>query len=54
MAVRQAREHDVAQRWNSIAEGEDPQLGVHVPGMPPTAQLADEIRNLLTQVLGDK
>jgi NAD(P)-dependent dehydrogenase (short-subunit alcohol dehydrogenase family) len=42
----------VVQRWNGIAQGEDPQLGVQVPGMPPTAQLADEIRNLLTQVLG--
>jgi uncharacterized protein (DUF2342 family) len=42
----------VAQRWNSIAEGKDPQPGVQVPGMPPTAQLADEIRNLLAQVLG--
>jgi NAD(P)-dependent dehydrogenase (short-subunit alcohol dehydrogenase family) len=44
----------VVQRWNGIAEGDDPQLGVQVPGMPPTAQLADEIRNLLAQVLGDK
>jgi len=43
----------VAQRWNAIATGEDPQLGVQVPGMPPTAQLADEVRNLLGQVLGD-
>jgi len=43
----------VAERWNAIAEGEDPQLGVQVPGMPPAAQLADEIRNLLGQVLGD-
>jgi hypothetical protein len=42
----------VIQRWNSIAEGEEPQFGVQVPGMPPTAQLADEIRSLLTQVLG--
>jgi NAD(P)-dependent dehydrogenase (short-subunit alcohol dehydrogenase family) len=42
----------VAERWKGIADGEDPQLGVQVPGMPPTAQLADEIRNLLAQVLG--
>jgi NAD(P)-dependent dehydrogenase (short-subunit alcohol dehydrogenase family) len=42
----------VAQRWNGIAAGEDPQLEVQVPGMPPTAQLADEIRNLLAQMLG--
>ena len=42
----------VVQRWNGIAGGEDPQLGVQVPGMPPTAQLADEIRDLLAQVLG--
>jgi NAD(P)-dependent dehydrogenase (short-subunit alcohol dehydrogenase family) len=43
----------VAERWNGIAEGEEPQLDVQVPGMPPTAQLADEIRNLLGQVLGE-
>src|SRR5215469_7354077 len=42
----------VAQRWKGIAEGEDPQLGIQVPGMPPTAELADEIRNLLAQALG--
>ena len=42
----------VVQRWNGIAGGEDPQLGVQVPGMPPTAQLADEIRDLLARVLG--
>jgi hypothetical protein len=42
----------VAQRRNRIAEGKDPQLGMQVPGMPPTAQLADEVRNLLAQVLG--
>ena len=42
----------VVERWNGIAGGEDPQLGVQVPGMPPTAQLADEIRNLLAQALG--
>jgi len=42
----------VVQRWNGIADGGDPQLGVQVPGMPPTAQLADEVRNLLAQVLG--
>ena len=42
----------VVQRWKGIAGGEDPQLGVQVPGMPPTAQLADEIRNLLGHVLG--
>jgi len=42
----------VVQRWNSIAEGKDPQLGEQVPGMPPTAQLAEEVRNLLAQMLG--
>ena len=42
------------QRRNAIAEGEDPRLGVQVPGMPPTARLADEVRNLLAQVLGDQ
>ena len=40
------------QQRNAIAEGEDPRLGVQVPGMPPTARLADEVRNLLAQVLG--
>jgi hypothetical protein len=39
----------VARRWNGMAEGKDPQLGVQVPGMPPTAQLADEVRNLLAR-----
>ena len=42
----------VAERWNSIAHGEDPSLNVQVPGMPPTAQLAEEVRNLLAQALG--
>jgi NAD(P)-dependent dehydrogenase (short-subunit alcohol dehydrogenase family) len=42
----------VVQRWNTIAEGKDPQLGVKVPGMPPTDQLAEEIRQFITQALG--
>ena len=42
----------VVQRWNSIAAGEDPQSGAHVPGMPPAAELADEIRKLFAQVPG--
>lgn len=42
----------VVQRWNGIAAGEDPQFGVQVPGLPPTAQLAEEVRNLLAQALG--
>jgi NAD(P)-dependent dehydrogenase (short-subunit alcohol dehydrogenase family) len=42
----------VVQRWNAIAAGEDPALDLQAPGMPPSAQLAEEIRNLLTQMLG--
>jgi NAD(P)-dependent dehydrogenase (short-subunit alcohol dehydrogenase family) len=41
----------VVQRWNGIAAGEDPRLDLQAPGMPPAAQLADEIRNLLAQML---
>ena len=42
----------VVQRWNGIAAGEDPKLDLQAPGMPPTAQLAEEIRNVLAQMLG--
>jgi len=42
----------VVQRWDGIAEGQDPQLGLQAPGMPPTAQLADEVRSFLAQMLG--
>jgi NAD(P)-dependent dehydrogenase (short-subunit alcohol dehydrogenase family) len=42
----------VVRRWNGIAAGEDPRLDLQAPGMPPAAQLADEIRNMLAQVLG--
>jgi NAD(P)-dependent dehydrogenase (short-subunit alcohol dehydrogenase family) len=41
----------VVQRWNSIAAGEDPQSVAQVPGMPPTAQLAEEVRNMLARML---
>jgi NAD(P)-dependent dehydrogenase (short-subunit alcohol dehydrogenase family) len=44
----------VVQRWNGIAAGEDPGLDLQAPGMPPTAQIAEEIRNLLAQMLGGK
>ena len=36
-----------AQRWNSIAEGRNPELGVETPGMPSSEQLASEIAALL-------
>lgn len=42
----------VVHRWNGIAAGQDPQSAVQVPGMPPTAQLADEVKNLLAQLTG--
>jgi len=42
----------VVQRWDSVAAGDNPGLDLQAPGMPPTAQLADEIRNLLAQMLG--
>lgn len=35
------------RRWHSIAEGLNPELNIDVPGMPPTAQIADEIRAAL-------
>jgi NAD(P)-dependent dehydrogenase (short-subunit alcohol dehydrogenase family) len=42
----------IAQRWNGIAAGEDPQLDLQAPGMPPSAELAEDIRNLLAHMLG--
>jgi short-subunit dehydrogenase len=35
------------RRWHSIAEGLNPELNIDVPGMPPAAQIADEIRAAL-------
>jgi NAD(P)-dependent dehydrogenase (short-subunit alcohol dehydrogenase family) len=40
------------ERWHDIADGRDPQFGRQTPGMPPTAQIADEVRQLLAQSLG--
>lgn len=34
-------------RWQRIAEGYNPQPTENVPGMPPTGQIAAEIRRLL-------
>ena len=31
------------RRWHTIAEGLNPELGVDSPGLPPAAQIADEI-----------
>ena len=36
-----------ARRWQSIAEGKDPQAHGDVPGMPPAAQIAAEVQRLL-------
>jgi NAD(P)-dependent dehydrogenase (short-subunit alcohol dehydrogenase family) len=36
-----------AQRWNSIVEGRNPELGVEMPGMPSSEQIASEIAALL-------
>jgi NAD(P)-dependent dehydrogenase (short-subunit alcohol dehydrogenase family) len=39
---------DVAiRRWQSIAEGVNPETAVDVPGLPPSEQLRDEVRRLL-------
>lgn len=42
----------VVRRWNRIADGGDPEVGVQVPGLPPAAELAEEIRQALAQALG--
>jgi NAD(P)-dependent dehydrogenase (short-subunit alcohol dehydrogenase family) len=36
------------RRWHSIAEGVNPELNVDAPGMPPAAQIADEVRAALS------
>jgi NAD(P)-dependent dehydrogenase (short-subunit alcohol dehydrogenase family) len=36
-----------ARRWQSIANGENPQLGADVPGLPPAQELAAEVRRFL-------
>jgi NAD(P)-dependent dehydrogenase (short-subunit alcohol dehydrogenase family) len=38
----------VAQRWNSITEGRDPELLVDMPGLPPAQQIAAEVAATLT------
>jgi hypothetical protein len=37
----------VIRRWQSIAERENPDRGMDVPGMPPAAQLREEILQAL-------
>jgi NAD(P)-dependent dehydrogenase (short-subunit alcohol dehydrogenase family) len=37
----------VIRRWESIADGVNPEIEVDVPGMPPAAQLREEVRRLL-------
>jgi NAD(P)-dependent dehydrogenase (short-subunit alcohol dehydrogenase family) len=37
------------RRWHSIAEGLNPELNIDAPGMPPAAQIADEIRAALSR-----
>ena len=40
---------DVAvRRWHGIADGDNPELEVDVPGLPPAAQLNAEVRALLS------
>ena len=39
-------------RWQRIAEGQNPQIGVDVPGFPPATQIAAEIQRLLTGQAG--
>jgi NAD(P)-dependent dehydrogenase (short-subunit alcohol dehydrogenase family) len=36
------------RRWHGIAEGLDPELNINAPGMPPAAQIADEIAAALS------
>ena len=36
-----------AQRWSTIAEGQNPELQVDVPGLPPSEQIAAEVAALL-------
>ncbi|MEY2455781.1 MAG: hypothetical protein QOK06_875 [Acidimicrobiaceae bacterium] len=37
-----------AQRWSTIAEGQNPQLQVDIPGLPPAEQIAAEVLASLT------
>jgi NAD(P)-dependent dehydrogenase (short-subunit alcohol dehydrogenase family) len=36
------------RRWQGIADGDNPQTELDLPGMPPAKQLGDEIRRLLS------
>jgi NAD(P)-dependent dehydrogenase (short-subunit alcohol dehydrogenase family) len=36
------------RRWQGIADGANPETDVDAPGMPPTAQLHDEVQRLLS------
>jgi NAD(P)-dependent dehydrogenase (short-subunit alcohol dehydrogenase family) len=38
-----------ARRWQRVAAGEDPETEVNIPGLPPAAQIADEVRALLAR-----
>jgi hypothetical protein len=35
------------RRWHGIAEGDNPQTELDLPGMPPAKELRDEIRRVL-------
>jgi len=37
----------VTRRWESIGDGANPELDVDVPGMPPAAELREEVQRLL-------
>jgi len=41
-----------ARRWHRIADGENPDTEVDVPGFPPTAQWTSEIRSALMAPTG--
>jgi hypothetical protein len=34
-------------RWQSIADGANPETDIDVPGLPPAAQLREEVQRLL-------
>jgi hypothetical protein len=36
-----------ARRWQSVAAGDNPDLDLEVPGLPPSRELAAQIQQLL-------
>ncbi len=41
------------RRWHQIAEGEDPELEVDMPGMPPASQVLADVRSILAAAQPD-